>query len=59
MSAIPARSNSVTLFDYFSSPGVTNFKVGAPGEETLKKCTEILKKATVHRMVGKSTGLHL
>ena len=55
MSAVPARSNSATQFDYsyFSSPGVTNFKIGAPGGETLKKCTEILKKATVHKMVGK------
>ena len=51
MSAVPARSNSATLFDYVSRPGVTNFKMGAPGEVALQKCTEILKKATVHRMV--------
>lgn len=44
-----ARNNCATQFDGVS-PGVTNFKMGAPGVETLSKCTEILKKATIHRM---------
>lgn len=39
-----------TLFDYMA-PGMTNLKMGAPGEAMLKKCAEAMKKAAVHRMV--------
>ena len=39
-----------TLFDYMA-PGMTNLKMGAPGESMLKKCAEAVRKAAVHRMV--------
>lgn len=45
------RASRSTLFDYLA-PGMTNLKMGAPGEPTLKKCADMLKKAAIHRMVG-------
>jgi len=39
-----------TIFDYMA-PGMTNLKIGAPGDFMLKKCAEAVKKAAVHRMV--------
>ena len=44
-----------TLFDYMA-PGMTNLKMGAPGETMLKKCAEAMKKAAVHRMVCTGDG---
>ena len=41
-----------TIFDYMA-PGMTNLKIGAPGDSVLKKCAEAVKKAAVHRMVAK------
>ena len=44
--------NQSTLFDYMGSTGIdVNLKMGTPGEEQLKKSSEILKKAAVHRLV--------
>ena len=45
-----SRVNLQTLYDYMA-PGMTNLKMGAPGESMLKKCAEAVKKAAVHRMV--------
>ena len=39
-----------TIFDYMA-PGMTNLKIGAPGDSVLKKCAEAVKNAAVHRMV--------
>ena len=43
--------NKATLFDYQAPPHVTNLKIGAPGVSLLKKCTDVLKRAAIHRMV--------
>ena len=41
-----------TLFESFGLAGnVVNLKVGAPGEDELKKCVGILQKATATRLV--------
>ena len=44
-------NKSYTLFDHIPSDTV-NLKMGAPGEPLLKKSKEIMKKATVHKMVS-------
>ena len=43
-------NKSYTLFDHISADTV-NLKMGAPGEVLLKKSKDIMKKATVHKMV--------
>ena len=43
-------NKSYTLFDHIPVDTV-NLKMGAPGEVLLKKSKEIMKKATVHKMV--------
>lgn len=46
--------NEKTLFDYMgSSVDVdVNLKMGTPGENLLSKCKELMKKASLHRLVG-------
>ena len=39
-----------TLFDHVS-PSLINLAMGAPSKPLLQSCTEVLKKATAHRMV--------
>ena len=48
--AFVKKQNSYTQFDHIPTD-VVNLKMGAPGESNLKKSKEIMKKATVHRMV--------
>ena len=41
-----------TLFDYVGSDYLDlNLKIGSPSESQLKKSSEALKKATIHRLV--------
>ena len=47
---VKKRNKSYTLFDHVPADTV-NLKMGAPGEALLKKSKEIMKKATVHKMV--------
>ncbi|KAL5460581.1 hypothetical protein EMCRGX_G034035 [Ephydatia muelleri] len=39
-----------TLYDPFLRPGLTNLKMGAPDEATLKKCVRIFREAAEHRL---------
>ena len=41
-----------TQFDHILASDTINLKLGAPGEPLLKKSKEIMKKATVHKMVS-------
>ena len=46
-----ARMTS-TLYDLMlKQPGLTNLKMGAPDEATLRKCARIFSEATEHRLV--------
>ena len=48
---LATRVNDKTLFDYMS-PGIdVNLKIGTPGETLLRRSTEYMKKAALHRLV--------
>ena len=44
--------NDKTLFDYMGSSVDVNLKMGTPGENLLSKCKELMKNASLHRLVG-------
>ena len=45
-----------TQFDHILASDTINLKLGAPGEPLLKKSKDIIKKATVHKMVSHYVG---
>ena len=55
---VKKRNKSYTLFDNVPADTV-NLKMGAPGEALLKKSKEIMKKATVHKMVTTYLNVHV
>ena len=44
--------NEKTLFDCMGSSVDVNLKMGTPGENLLSKSKELMKKASLHRLVG-------
>lgn len=44
-----ARMTS-TLYDPLLRPGLTNLKMGAPDDATLKKCVQVFREAAEHRL---------
>ena len=44
-----------TLFDYMGSDNLDlNLKIGSPSESQLKMSSDVLKRATVHRLVKRN-----
>lgn len=41
---------TATLYDSMLKPGLTNLKMGAPDDATLRKCAQIFLRATEHRL---------
>ena len=45
------KVNEKTLFDYMDSDMDVNLKMGTPGEVLLKKSSQLMKTAALHRLV--------
>lgn len=51
MSASVKYKKKLTQFDHVVPPELINLSMGAPGDLMLRCCTDVVKKATAHRMV--------
>ena len=51
LSGTMANINEKTLFDYVAPGMDVNLKIGSPGEVLLKKSSQLMKTAALHRLV--------